>query len=117
MVDHENLVTISCFRTFLIFILSYISNFCIYFKFFSLLVSVLFFHKILAGEGTSPILSFLHTFVMIWNKKLYADSEIWCMYKQQERHRITPTYMLINFFAIHFIFMNTLNFELVEMPC
>ena len=27
MVDHENLVTISCFRTFLIFIQSYIFNF------------------------------------------------------------------------------------------
>ena len=27
MVDHENLVTISCFRTFLIFIQSYILNF------------------------------------------------------------------------------------------
>ena len=36
MVDHENLVTISCFRTFLIFIQSYIFNFCIYFKCFLL---------------------------------------------------------------------------------
>ena len=36
MVDHENLVTISCFRTFLIFIQSYIFNFCIYFKCFFL---------------------------------------------------------------------------------
>ena len=47
LVDHENLVTISCFHTFLIFIQSYIFNFCIYFKcFFSLLVSILFFIKI-----------------------------------------------------------------------
>ena len=30
-----------------------------------------------AGEGTSPILSFLHPFVMIWNKKLSAESDIW----------------------------------------
>ena len=36
MVDYENLVTISCFRTFLIFIQSYIFNFCIYFKCFFL---------------------------------------------------------------------------------
>ena len=36
MVYHENLVTISCFRTFLIFIQSYIFNFCIYFKCFFL---------------------------------------------------------------------------------
>ena len=43
-----------------------------------------FFHKIFlqvsiqeAGEGTSPILSFLHPFVMIWNKKLSAESDIW----------------------------------------
>ena len=50
---------------------------------FSLLVSVLFFHKNFlqvyiqeAGEGTSPILSFLHPFVMIWNKKLSAESNI-----------------------------------------
>ena len=34
LVYHENLVTISCFRTFLIFIQSYILNFCIYFKCF-----------------------------------------------------------------------------------
>ena len=41
MVDHENLVTIACFRTFLIFIQSYIFNFCIYFKCsFSLLVYI-----------------------------------------------------------------------------
>ena len=44
LVDHENLVTISCFRTFLILFQSYIFNICIYFKsFFSLLVSVHFF--------------------------------------------------------------------------
>ena len=36
LVDHENLVTISCFCTFLIFIQSYILNFCIYFKCFFL---------------------------------------------------------------------------------
>ena len=36
LVDHENLVTISCFRTFLIFIQSYIFIFCIYFKCFFL---------------------------------------------------------------------------------
>ena len=30
-----------------------------------------------AGEGTSPILSFLHPYVMIWNKKLFAESYIW----------------------------------------
>ena len=36
MVDHENLVTISCFCTFLNFIQSYILNFCIYFKCFFL---------------------------------------------------------------------------------
>ena len=43
-----------------------------------------FFHKFFvqvyiqeAGEGTSPILSFLHPFVMIWNKKLSAESAIW----------------------------------------
>ena len=36
LVDHQNLVTISCFRTFLIFIQSYIFNFCIYFKCFFL---------------------------------------------------------------------------------
>ena len=36
LVDHENVVTISCFRTFLIFIQSYIFNFCIYFKCFFL---------------------------------------------------------------------------------
>ena len=35
-VYHENLVTISCFHTFLIFIQSYIFNFCIYFKCFFL---------------------------------------------------------------------------------
>ena len=51
-----------------------------------------------AGEGTSPILSFLHTFVMIWNKKLSAVSDH-LVYKQQERHRIAPTYMLIYFFV------------------
>ena len=34
--DHENLVTISCFCTFLIFIQSYIFNFCIYYKCFFL---------------------------------------------------------------------------------
>ena len=33
---YENLVTISCFRTFLIFIQSYILNYCIYFKCFFL---------------------------------------------------------------------------------
>ena len=51
---------------------------------FSLLVSVLCFHKKIlqvyiqeAGEGTSPILSFLHPFVMIWNKKLSAESDVW----------------------------------------
>ena len=36
LVYHENLVTISCFRTFLIFNQSYILNFCIYFKCFFL---------------------------------------------------------------------------------
>ena len=30
-----------------------------------------------AGEGTSPTLSFLHPFVMICNKKLSAESNIW----------------------------------------
>ena len=42
-----------------------------------------FFHKFFlqvyieeAGEGTSPILSFLHPFVMIWKKKLSAESNI-----------------------------------------
>ena len=30
-----------------------------------------------AGECTSPILSLLHPFVMIWNKKLSAESDIW----------------------------------------
>ena len=50
---------------------------------FSLLVSALFFIKLFyrciqeVGEGTSPILSFLHPFVMIWNKKLSAESDIW----------------------------------------
>ena len=68
------------FRTILIFIQSYIFNFCML---FSLLVSVLFFHKSFlqvyiqeAGEGTSPVLSFLHPFVMFWNKKLSAESDI-----------------------------------------
>ena len=40
LVDHENLVTISCFRTFLIFIQSYIFNFCIYFKCFFLFLYI-----------------------------------------------------------------------------
>ena len=40
LVDHENLVTISCFRTFLIFIQSYIFNFCIYFKCFFLYIYI-----------------------------------------------------------------------------
>ena len=45
---------------------------------FSLLVSVLFSTGYIqeAGEGTSPILSFLHPLVMIWNKKLSAESDI-----------------------------------------
>ena len=30
-----------------------------------------------AVEGTSPIMSFLHPFVMICNKKLSAKSDIW----------------------------------------
>ena len=34
LVDHKNLVTISCFRTFLVFIQSYTLIFCIYFKCF-----------------------------------------------------------------------------------
>ena len=46
-----------------------------------------------AGEGTSPILSFLHPFVMIWNKKLSAESYTWYNTKQQERHRIALTYL------------------------
>ena len=33
LVYHENVVTISCFRTFLIFIQSYILNFCIFYAF------------------------------------------------------------------------------------
>ena len=40
LVYHENLVTISCFRTFLIFIQSYILNFCIYFKCFFLYLCI-----------------------------------------------------------------------------
>ena len=32
-----------------------------------------------AGEGSSPILSFLHHFVIIWNKKLSAESDVWCI--------------------------------------
>ena len=28
------------------------------------------------GEGTTPFLSFLHPFVMIWNKTLSAESDI-----------------------------------------
>ena len=79
-----NLVTISCFLTFLIFIQSYIFNFCIYLNAFFFTCFCPFFHKLFlqvyvqeAGEGTSPILSFLHTFVMIWNKKLSAESDIW----------------------------------------
>ena len=49
MVDHENLVTISCFRTFLIFIQSYIFNFCIYFKcfFLYLFLSIFSFAEII----------------------------------------------------------------------
>ena len=47
LVDHENLVTISCFCTFLIFIQSYIFNFCIYFKcfFLYLFLSIFFFYR------------------------------------------------------------------------
>ena len=45
MVDHENLVTISCFRTFLIFIQSYIFNFCIYFKCFFLYLYIYICHQ------------------------------------------------------------------------
>ena len=51
-----------------------------------------------AGEGTSPILSFLHPFVMIWNKKLSAESDIWYN-KQQEMHRIALTYICLLFFV------------------
>ena len=47
MVDHENLVTISCFCTFLIFIQSYIFNFCIYFKCFFLYLYIYSVTKIL----------------------------------------------------------------------
>ena len=72
---------------------------------FSLLVSVLFFIKLFlqvyiqeAGEGTSPILSFLHPFVMSWNKKLSAESDIWYN-KHQERHRIALTYICLLFFV------------------
>ena len=70
------IATFSCFRTFLIFIQSYIFNLCIYFKCFFLYLFLSFFSVKLflqvyiqeAGEGISPILSFLHTFVMVWNR-------------------------------------------------
>ena len=42
---HENLVTISCFHTFLIFIQSYIFDFCIYLK--SLLASIDFWQLLM----------------------------------------------------------------------
>ena len=45
MVDHENLVTFSCFRTFLIFIQYYIFNFFIYFKCFFLYLYIYLYHS------------------------------------------------------------------------
>ena len=47
---------------------------------FSLLVSYKTFSTgVYTGGrgGTSPIQPFLHPFVMIWNKKLTAESDIW----------------------------------------
>ena len=41
-----------------------------------------------AGEVTSPILSFLHTFVMILNMKLSAESDIW--YKRAREAQNIP---------------------------
>ena len=83
MVDHENLVTISCFRTFLISFNPTSSIFAFILNAFFFTCFYPFFHKNFlqvyiqeAGEGTSPILSFLHPFVMIWNKKLSAESDI-----------------------------------------
>ena len=72
---------------------------------------------------------------MIWNKKFLL--KVTLVYKHQERHRVALTYMLIchyghclintiilatrniilNWHNIPVLFMNILNFELVEMPC
>ena len=53
LVDHENLVTISCF---LIFIQSYIFNFCIYFKCFFLYLYILYVYKKIVIERTRDLI-------------------------------------------------------------
>ena len=75
---------------------------------FSLLVSVVFFHKIFlqvyiqeVGECTSPILSLLHPFVMIWNKKLSAESDIW--FKGALAYRVSS-------FPKYFVFASLCSF-------
>ena len=61
-----------------------------------------------AGEVTSPIRSFLHTFVMILNMKLSAESDIW--YRRARRHRIALTYLLIYYHClINRIILSTHN--------
>ena len=107
-------MTISCFCTFLIFIQSYTSIFAFILNAFFLLVSVLFPLQVYvqeAGEGTSPILSFLHPFVMSWNKLLRNSAEkgtLCIIAKQQERHRIALTYMFILFCHCDHCLINTI---------
>ena len=75
---------------------NYVSN--IYFKCFFFTSSCPFFIKLFLqmyiqepGEETSPILSFLLPFAMIWNKKLSANNDIGYI----NSNRIALRYMLI----------------------
>ena len=66
-----------------------------------------------AGEGTSPILSVLYPFLMI--NKLSAEIDIGYN-KQQERHRIVLTYMLIYFFgSLPHQYINTSSHNNIEL--
>ena len=59
-----------------------------------------------AGEGTSPILSFLHTFVMIWNKKLSAESDIWY---SSEAQNIPDIYAYLLFLSLAMIIVSSIQ--------
>ena len=73
---HENLVTISCCRTFLIFIQSYIFNFCISFKCFFLYLYIpycYYYKRVLILANIGDLVITAKFCARYWKEKLWIS--------------------------------------------